>query len=76
MHFNHLMESKRMKILCKKDGGKSCYWMPTGNIRATSGKNVNVSLYCKNCDCREEVFLTEEQFRTQESILRKEVGDV
>ena len=64
-----------MKMICKENG-KSCHWIPTGNIRATTGKNINISMYCKTCNCREEVFLTEDEFKIQEKIIGKEVDNV
>ena len=75
MHFNHLINEKRIKTHCKGDG-KECYWLPSGNIRATSGNNVNVSLYCKMCGHREEIFLNEKAFKTHEKVLLKEIENV
>ena len=44
------------------------------------GDNVNVTLYCKNCSRREDIFLTAEQFKKQENLinieLQKEVSHV
>lgn len=37
------------------------------------GDNVNVSLYCKNCLRREEIFLTTEQFKKQENLINMEI---
>ena len=75
MNFNHLMESKTLQRRCRKDGGE-CYWAPTGNIRAMVGGHVNVSMYCKKCKNREEVFLSETLYQRQQKILEQEVGNV
>lgn len=75
MNFNHLMESKILQKRCRKDGGE-CYWMPTGTIRAMVGGHVHVSMYCKKCQKREEVFLSETLYKKQQKILEQEVGNV
>jgi hypothetical protein len=75
VNFNHLMESRTLRYRCQKDGGE-CYWAPTGNIRAMVGGHVNVSMYCKKCKAREEVFLSETLYKKQQKILEQEVGNV
>ena len=80
MNFEHLFDKKRKKIHCKTTENEFCYWIPTGNIRSMMGDNVNVTLYCKNCSRREDIFLTAEQFKKQENLinieLHKEVSHV
>jgi len=76
MNFNYLMDQKRMRLLCKGIDKEACYWCPVGTIRATSGNNVVVSMYCKRCNSREDIFLSESEYKTQQKILRNEVGDV
>ena len=76
MNFNYLLEEKRMKIICKNKGKDECHWSPTGRMRATVGNNVNVSMYCKRCGCKEEILLSEQEYKIQNKILRNEVGDV
>ncbi len=76
MNFNYLLNEKRMKVICKEQGKDGCHWSPTGRIRATAGNNVSVSMFCKRCGCKEDIFLTEEQYGVQEKVLRNEVGDV
>ncbi len=76
MNFNYLLDDKRKKAICKKRNINECNWSPSGRIRATSGDNICVSMYCKRCDCNEDIFLTREEYKIQENILRKEVGDV
>ena len=76
MNFNYLMDQKRMRLLCKGIDKEACYWCPVGAIRATSGNNVVVSMYCKRCNSREDIFLSESEYKTQQKILRNEVGDV
>ena len=74
MNFEHLFDKKNNKRPCEADQGNGCYWIPTGNIRSMIGDNVNVSLYCKNCFRREEVFLTSEQFKKQENLINMEIN--
>lgn len=75
MNFNYLMEKKSMKMFCKGRQGE-CYWSPTGPARATSGDNFNVTMFCKRCKSRQDIFLSREQYKIQENLIRKEVGDV
>ena len=75
MNFNHLMDNKILLQRCRRDGGE-CYWAPTGNIRAMVGGHVHVSMYCKKCQAREEVFLSETLYKKQQKILEQEVGNV
>ena len=75
MNFNHLIDEKRMRRVCpRRDNCKGCYWKLTGNIRASAGGNINVSMYCKVCDIKEEVFLSEGDYRTHEKMLLREVN--
>jgi len=73
MNFEHLFDKKRIKTVCKANKNEICYWVPTGNIRSMVGDNVNVTLYCKNCSNREDIFLTSEQFKTQEKLINLEL---
>ena len=76
MNFNHLMGKKQMRMVCQqRNNCKNCYWKLTGNIRASVGGNVNVSMYCNQCNIKEEVFLTESEYRIHEKILLREVTD-
>lgn len=76
MNFNYLLNEKRMKAICKRRNVDECYWSPSGKIRATAGDNVHISMYCKKCECREEIFLTKEEYQTHKKIIKCEVGDV
>jgi hypothetical protein len=76
MNFNYLIEDKRNKVICKKKNLNECQWSPTGRVWATSGNNVCVSMYCKKCECKEDIFLTLKEFKIQEKILSQEVGNV
>jgi hypothetical protein len=75
MHFNHLLEERELRRICK-NGTKGCYLVPVGNITATAGNNVSLTLECKTCTRREDVFLTEQEYRIQEKIIIKEVENV
>ena len=73
MNFEHLFDKKRKKTPCGTNENKDCYWIPTGNIRSMVGDNVNVTLYCKNCSRREDIFLTSEEFKKQENLINIEL---
>ncbi len=73
MNFEHLFDEKRKKTFCTANQNDHCYWVPTGNIRSMVGDNVNVTLYCKNCSRREDIFLTSEQFKKQENLINLEL---
>jgi len=75
MNFNHLMEAKSTKRQCKANNS-SCYFRPAGNIRSTAGENVHMTLFCKNCGRREDIFLTKEEYFIQQKLIQKEIGDV
>lgn len=72
MNFDYLLDKDRPKRRCEK-GGNSCYWVPTGNIRSMVGDYVNVTLYCRNCGKREELFLTSTEFKVQEALIDSQV---
>jgi hypothetical protein len=74
VNFNHLME-KNARFNCN-GRGQECYWAPTGPGRATAGDNVCLTMYCKKCRRREDIFLSRTQYKIQENLIRKEVGDV
>tara|TARA_R110002012_G_scaffold259857_1_gene441467 strand:+ start:134 stop:373 length:240 start_codon:yes stop_codon:yes gene_type:complete len=75
-NFNHLIDEKKTKAVCKyRDNRKNCYWKPTSNIRATVGKNVNILMHCKACDAREDIFLTEKEYKIHEKTILREVKD-
>ncbi len=75
MHFNHLLEKRELRRICKH-GMKNCYLMPVGNISATAGRNVSLTMECRSCSRREDIFLTEEQYKKQEKLINKEVNYV
>mgnify|MGYP003146065546 FL=1 len=55
---------------------KNCYLLPVGNVTATAGNNVSLTVECKTCNRREDIFLTEKQYKTQEKLIMKEVEHV
>jgi hypothetical protein len=74
VNFNHLMESRHIKRKCKS-GKVQCYWAPVGNIRSTHGNNVHMTMYCKHCNSRQDIFLTQETYRVQEKLILREVNN-
>ena len=75
MNFNHLMEKKFITRKCKINSGE-CYWIPVGNIRSTHGDNVHMTMFCKHCAERQDIFLSRHDYHTQEKMLLKEIRDV
>jgi hypothetical protein len=75
-NFNHLFEKQELIINCKQRDTSRCQWRPTGNIKATAGNNVSVSLACATCDARTSVFLDHAQYKNHEKILLKEIDNV
>ncbi len=72
MNFNHLLPEKRIRATCKGRDG-DCYLVPTGNVRSMIGGHVNVTVYCRNCTRREDLFLTQKQYEVQKNLINKEV---
>ncbi len=72
MNFNHLMEARFVKQKCKKSNAE-CYWIPQGNIRSTHGNNVHMTMYCKHCGRREDIFLSKHDYDLQERMILKEI---
>jgi hypothetical protein len=72
MNFDYLLDKNKLKRKCKNTNNE-CYWVPTGNIRSTVGDYVNVTLHCRNCGIREELFLTSGEFKTQEALIVNQV---
>ena len=75
-NFNHLLEKRELLINCKQRNTDLCQWRPTGNIKATTGANVCVSLFCEQCLARTSVFLDENSYKNHEKILLKEITRV
>ena len=72
MDFNYLIDPRRRKRTCKV-GGNECYWTPAAPGRSTNGDNVHVSMMCKKCGLREDIFMTRKEYKTQERIIEREV---
>jgi hypothetical protein len=61
MNFNHLMEA-RSNEKCTEQIIVIAIICPAGKIRTTAGENVHMTMYCKNCGRREDIFLTKEEY--------------
>jgi hypothetical protein len=73
-NFNHLMETRFLKRKCKTTRAE-CYWIPAGNIRSTHGNNVHMTMYCKHCGVREDIFLSKQDYEIHEKTILREVKD-
>jgi len=71
-NFNHLMDARFLKRRCKANGNE-CYWIPAGNVRSTQGNNVHMTMYCRHCNTREDIFLTQKEYKIHENTILKEV---
>ena len=72
MNFNYLIDPRIRQRACKV-GGNECYWTPASAGRTMSGDNVHVSMICKKCGLREDIFMTRKEYKTQERIIEREV---
>jgi len=72
MNFNHLMEARLLKRKCTIGKGE-CYWIPVDNIRSTHGNNIHLTMYCKHCARREDIFMTKQNYEIQERLILKEL---
>jgi len=75
MNFNHLMEKRALQGRCGALN-TSCYYVPRGPVRTMLGEHVHLTMVCKRCAKRRDVFLTKEEYFTQEKLIHKEIGDV
>jgi len=75
MNFNHLMESHLIKKRCTASKNE-CYFILAGNVRSTQGENVHVTLYCNKCGKREDIFLSKEEYFTQQKLIQREIENV
>ena len=75
MNFNHLMESRLTRRRCNVTNGE-CYFVPAGNVRSTHGDNVHMTMYCNKCGKREDIFLSKEEYSTQQQLIKREIGNV
>ena len=75
MNFNHLMEASTVKRRCRSSHAE-CYWVPVGNIRSTHGENVHMTMYCKHCSRREDIFLSKADYHIQEKLIMRELQNV
>ena len=75
MNFNHLMEARLLKRKCRVNKTE-CYWMPVGNIRSTHGDIGHLTMYSKHCGVREDIFLSKQDYDTQEKMILKEIQSV
>ena len=75
MNFNHLVESHMSKRRCSATNGE-CYFIPAGNVRSTQGNNVHINMVCKRCAQRVDIFLTREEYFTQQKLIQREIENV
>lgn len=75
MNFNHLMSNAELRDKCG-DLNTCCYYVPRGPIRTMLGENVHLTMVCKRCAKRKDVFLTKEEYFTQQNLIHKEIGYV
>ncbi len=75
MNFNYLMGSSFNKRRCPETNNE-CYFVPAGNVRSTHGDNVHMTMYCKKCGKREDIFLSRKEYFTQQKLIEKEIKSV
>jgi hypothetical protein len=70
---NHLLGTRDRLGRCPD--GKQHYWIASGEVRATAGNNIAVHMRCNNCTARETVWLTTNEYRTQERIINNSLDE-
>ena len=75
MNFNHLVDKGALRDKCGALD-TCCYYRPIGNVRTMLGENVHLTMVCKRCGKRKDVFLTKEEYFTQQNLIHKEIGNV
>mgnify|MGYP004415750999 CR=1 FL=1 len=75
MNFNHLMEARFVKRRCPTTNAE-CYFIPAGNVRSTQGDNVHMTMVCRKCGRREDIFLSRVDYDTQRQLIEREIGNV
>jgi hypothetical protein len=75
VNFNHLMENRHKTRRCGSQD-QECYWVPVGDIRSTHGGNVHMTMVCRRCTKREDIFLTKKEYQIHERIILKEIKHV
>jgi hypothetical protein len=76
MNFNHLVERIELKRVCHSRGHRTCYYQPVGDGQNTAGNSYHVTMSCKNCGRRTEVFMSEQQYKQHRNVLSKEISSV
>jgi len=71
-NFNHLLDKRRIRVTCRREKQNECYWIPL-SVRASVAGNISMCMYCRRCEAREDIFLSEQEYKTQESLINKEV---
>ena len=75
MNFNYLINPRRRQTSCGKSTGE-CYWIPVSSGRSMGGDNVHVTMMCKKCNAREDIFMTRKEYKMQERIIEREAANV
>jgi len=68
MRFNYMLDKHESIRLCPD--GKKHYYVPTAHIEATLG-HIAIRFRCKHCDQRATGFLTNEEYRINENLIKK-----
>jgi len=75
VNFNHLMEARFVKRKCPSTNAE-CYFIPAGNVRSTQGDNVHMTMVCRKCGRREDIFLSRADYDIQRQLIEREIGNV
>jgi transcription initiation factor IIE alpha subunit len=75
MNFNYLLSARQTRKKCN-DTLSDCYFIPAGNIRSTQGDNIHLTMLCRKCGQREEIFLSRQEYFKQQKLIEKEIKNV
>ena len=70
---NHLLDERQATGRCPT--GKQHCWVASGEVRSTAGGHVVLHLRCNNCNKRETTFLTNEDYRIQETVINNSIKE-
>ncbi len=71
---NHLLEARLAKGTCAGTN-RLHHWVASGEVRATQGQNVFVSLRCQRCNMRETALLNASQYELQKRVINNSLNE-
>lgn len=73
VNYNHLLNERETKMVCRKKRSNLCKWKPTSEGLATAGGNIGLNMLCETCEARTVVFMLKEEYEIHQKTVIKEV---